>query len=52
MMLRHLNLHDTADKIQNSALNVIKEGKYRTKDLGGSSSCSEYTNAVCERVKN
>jgi len=27
MMLRHLNLHDTADKIQNAALNIIREGK-------------------------
>nr|XP_025621509.1 isocitrate dehydrogenase [NAD] catalytic subunit 5, mitochondrial [Arachis hypogaea] len=34
-MLRHLNLHDKADQIQNVILSTIAEGKYRTADLGG-----------------
>ncbi|KAK4396348.1 3-isopropylmalate dehydrogenase, chloroplastic [Sesamum angolense] len=34
-MLRHLDLHDKADRIQDAVLNTIAEGKYRTGDLGG-----------------
>ncbi|KAL2229394.1 UNVERIFIED_CONTAM: 3-isopropylmalate dehydrogenase, chloroplastic [Sesamum indicum] len=33
-MLRHLDLHDKADKIQDAVLKTIAEGKYRTGDLG------------------
>jgi len=50
MMLRHLNLQPIADRIQSSALAVIREGKHRTGDLGGKASTSEYTDAVCEKV--
>lgn len=32
-----------ADRIQNSALKVIAEGKYRTRDLGGTAGTSDYT---------
>ncbi|PHT56582.1 putative isocitrate dehydrogenase [NAD] subunit alpha, mitochondrial [Capsicum baccatum] len=34
-MLRHLELHDKADRIQDAILKTIAEGKYRTGDLGG-----------------
>ncbi|QHO33295.1 Isocitrate dehydrogenase [NAD] catalytic subunit 5 [Arachis hypogaea] len=34
-ILRHLNLHDKPDQIQNAILDTIAEGKYRTADLGG-----------------
>ncbi|CAI9783176.1 unnamed protein product [Fraxinus pennsylvanica] len=33
-MLRHLELHDKADRIQDAVLKTIAEGKYRTGDLG------------------
>ncbi|PHT56583.1 Isocitrate dehydrogenase [NAD] catalytic subunit 5, mitochondrial [Capsicum baccatum] len=33
-MLRHLELHDKADRIQDAILKTIAEGKYRTGDLG------------------
>ncbi|XP_020967863.1 isocitrate dehydrogenase [NAD] catalytic subunit 5, mitochondrial-like isoform X1 [Arachis ipaensis] len=48
-ILRHLNLHDKADQIQNAILNTIAEGKYRTADLGvfpGLFSRSRITSAV------
>jgi isocitrate/isopropylmalate dehydrogenase len=32
-----------ADRIQNAALAVIAEGKYRTRDLGGTAGTSDYT---------
>ncbi|KAJ9554951.1 hypothetical protein OSB04_009565 [Centaurea solstitialis] len=45
-MLRHLELHDKADRIQDAVLKTIAEGKYRTADLGGSSKTSEFTKAI------
>lgn len=50
-MLRHLGLMDHADKIQNATYQVLKEGKHITKDLGGSATCSEYTQAIIELTK-
>lgn len=47
MMLRHLGMVDKADQIHNAILKTIEERKYLTGDLGGKSSTSEYTKAVC-----
>lgn len=49
-MLRHLDLHDKADRIQNAILNTIAEGKYRTADLGGKSKTSEFTQAIIDHL--
>jgi len=46
MMLRHIGHIDTADKIQSAVLKTIAEGKYRTKDLGGNSTTSDFTKAI------
>lgn len=51
MMLRHLGLMAEADRIQNATLDTIGEGKYRTRDLGGSSSTSDFTKAIIGRLK-
>ncbi|XP_024541654.1 isocitrate dehydrogenase [NAD] catalytic subunit 5, mitochondrial [Selaginella moellendorffii] len=50
MMLRHLNMNEQAEKIQNAVLKTIEEGKYLTGDLGGNAGTTEYTNAVCEKL--
>jgi len=50
MMLRHMHLDSYADRIQNALLSVLAEGKVTTGDLGGKSTCSAFTNAVCERL--
>ena len=52
MMLRHMNLHDFADRIQAATFQTLKEGKFITKDLGGNASTSEYTNAIIDNIKN
>jgi isocitrate dehydrogenase (NAD+) len=49
-MLRHLDLHDKADRIQNAILNTIAEGKYRTADLGGTSKTTEFTKAIIDHL--
>ncbi|KAJ6407448.1 hypothetical protein OIU84_010861 [Salix udensis] len=46
-MLRHLELNHKAERIQNAILTTIAEGKYRTADLGGSSSTTDFTKAIC-----
>jgi len=49
-MLRHLNLNDKAEQIQNAILKTIAEGKYRTADLGGSSKTTEFTKAIIDHL--
>lgn len=50
MMLRHMELFDYADKIENAVLATIAEGKYRTKDLGGNATTRAFTDAICARL--
>ena len=37
-------------QIQAAVIGTIAEGKYRTGDLGGRSSCSDYTKAVIDHL--
>lgn len=46
MMLRHLQFPSFADRLETAVKRVIAEGKYRTKDLGGTSTTQEVTDAV------
>lgn len=50
MMLRHMNLHDQANLIETSVHNVLREGSVRTGDIGGSSSTTEYTDAIIRQM--
>lgn len=49
-MLRHLKLNDKAEQIQNAILNTIAEGKHRTADLGGTSTTTDFTKAICDHL--
>ncbi|PWA69883.1 3-isopropylmalate dehydrogenase protein [Artemisia annua] len=49
-MLHHLNLNEKGDKIQEAVLKTIAEGKYRTGDLGGSSTTTEFTKAIIDHL--
>ncbi|GCB67807.1 hypothetical protein scyTo_0010306, partial [Scyliorhinus torazame] len=51
MMLRHMELHKPAKKIEIACFETIKDGKVLTKDLGGNSKCSEFTAEICRRVR-
>lgn len=46
MMLRHLQFPAFADRLETAVKKVILEGKYRTKDLGGTSTTQEVVDAV------
>ncbi|CDO95527.1 unnamed protein product [Kluyveromyces dobzhanskii CBS 2104] len=50
LMLRHLGLNGYADRISKATYDVIAEGRSTTRDIGGSSSTSEFTSAVIEKL--
>ena len=50
MMLRHLQFPSFADRLETAVKRVIAEGKYRTKDLGGSSTTQEVVDAVIAKL--
>jgi isocitrate dehydrogenase (NAD+) len=50
MMLHHVGLHAQASAIEAACLGVIREGKFRTGDLGGRASTTDFTKAICDRL--
>lgn len=50
MMLRHMNLHQQAQLIETSVHTVLREGAVRTGDIGGSSTTTEYTDAIIRQM--
>merc|ERR1719186_1196217 len=50
MMLRYMDLHEHARKIESAAFRVIKDGNVITGDLGGRAKCSEYTDEIIKKV--
>jgi isopropylmalate/isohomocitrate dehydrogenase-like protein len=51
MMLDYLGEKAAVAKIENAVIQVLNEGKVRTKDLGGSSTTSEMSDAIASKVK-
>uniref|UniRef100_A0A1A9ZRB0 Isocitrate dehydrogenase [NAD] subunit, mitochondrial n=1 Tax=Glossina pallidipes TaxID=7398 RepID=A0A1A9ZRB0_GLOPL len=51
MMLEYLGLEDAHKKISSAVYEVLKEGKVRTRDLGGTSTCSEYAKEICGKLQ-
>lgn len=52
LMLRQLCLNDHAMKISCAIKSVYKDTDCRTEDIGGCAKCSEFTEAVCDKIKN
>lgn len=50
-LLRHCNLENYGNQIQNAINQVLQDGKIRTKDVGGQSTTSEFTNAVIANLQ-
>jgi isocitrate dehydrogenase (NAD+) len=50
LMLRYNGESAVADRIITTLGSVLSEGKVRTRDLGGCSSTTEFTDAVCRRL--
>jgi len=51
MMLDHIGEREKGSKIRGALDKVLLERKVRTRDLGGESSTSEFTDAVCREVQ-
>jgi len=51
MMLRHLGLDESATRISQAVYAVIADGKVRTKDMGGDSATTEFTNAILQKLE-
>lgn len=51
MMLRFMELHNHAAVIEKACFETIKEGNFRTADLGGSAKCSEFTGEICRKIE-
>ena len=51
MMLEHLGLQQEADCLMTAIEKVLMEGKVRTPDIGGSSSTTEMTDAIIQKME-
>jgi isocitrate dehydrogenase (NAD+) len=51
MMLRHLNEREAADLIERAMIHTLAVKKARTRDLGGTASTTEYTEAVVASMR-
>jgi len=49
-MLRHIGERDAADRIQAAMLGVFADGKWITRDLGGTAKTNEFARAICEKL--
>ena len=52
LMLRHLGEFDAADRAERAMLEVFAEGKFITRDLGGTAKTNEFARAICEKLTN
>ncbi|MBI4264805.1 MAG: isocitrate/isopropylmalate dehydrogenase family protein [Acidobacteria bacterium] len=50
LMLRHISECAMADRIVQALGDVLVEGTIRTRDLGGTASTIEFTDAICKRL--
>ena len=51
MMLDHIGEREAAARIRGALDQVLLEGAVRTRDLGGSASTTEFTDAICHRLQ-
>src|SRR5918999_3547316 len=46
LMLRHIGERDAAARVETAMLNVFREGKVRTRDIGGTARTAEFADAI------
>jgi isocitrate dehydrogenase (NAD+) len=51
LMLRHLGEREAADRIEKAMLKVYRDGKVRTRDVGGTARTNEFARAVVEAME-
>jgi isocitrate dehydrogenase (NAD+) len=50
-MLRYIGERDAAVRVENAMLNVFKEGKVRTRDIGGTAKTAEFADAIIQKMQ-
>ena len=50
LMLRYIDEREAADRIQNALFEVLREGKVRTRDIGGTASTAEFADAIIAKL--
>jgi isocitrate dehydrogenase (NAD+) len=50
LMLRHIGETAMADRIMKAVTETLAEGNVRTRDLGGTATTEQYTDAICARL--
>src|SRR4051812_4399866 len=51
LMLDHLGEHQRAERIRGALTSVLQDGRIRTRDLGGTATTTEFTDAICKEVE-
>ena len=51
MMLEHIGERASADRIRGALTRVLAAGAVRTRDLGGTASTTEFTDAICREME-
>jgi len=51
MMLDHIGERETSARVRAALDKVLMEGSVRTRDLGGSASTTEFTDAICRQLQ-
>jgi isocitrate dehydrogenase (NAD+) len=51
LMLEHIGEPQRAERIRAALSNVLSAGRIRTRDLGGTASTTEFTDAICREVE-
>jgi isocitrate dehydrogenase (NAD+) len=49
-MLHHIDEREAADRIEKAMLAVFREGKVRTRDIGGTAGTDEFTDAIIAKM--
>ena len=50
LMLRYIGEREAADNVETAMLSVFKEGKVRTRDIGGSARTAEFADAIIQKM--
>jgi isocitrate dehydrogenase (NAD+) len=50
LMLRYMGERDAAARIENALFAVFKEGKVRTRDIGGTAKTAEFADAIIQKM--
>jgi isocitrate dehydrogenase (NAD+) len=51
MMLRHIGESGRADGVMQAMVAVLADGRIRTRDLGGTSTTTEFADAICRHIE-